>query len=70
MTRDEERAVEQRTRIREARFMLRSIADDAEPPTPEIEAELRTMSRRLMEIETKLGDQYSVRKSRNGKESA
>lgn len=69
MTRDEERAVEQRTRIREARFMLRSIADDSEPPSPEIETELRTMSRRLQEIETRVGESYSVRKSRAGKES-
>lgn len=64
MTNSEENAVIQRTRVREARFMLRSIADDAQPPEPEIEAELRTMARRLMEIETKLGEAYAVRKAR------
>ena len=52
MTRDEERLVEQRTRIREARFMLRSVADDAGLSiTPELEAELRTIARRLQSIE-------------------
>lgn len=70
VTRDQERAIEQRTRVREARFILKSVMDDAEPPPQVIEDELRAMYRRLGEIEMKFGESYSVRKSRNGKEAA
>ena len=64
MTRDEERAVEQRTRIREARLTLRSIADDAAPPPEPFESELRAMARRLLEIEETIGGWVNVRKNR------
>ena len=65
MTRDEEKLVEQRTRIREARFMLRSVADDAGLILdPKIEPELRMMAKTLQEIETKLDAGLTVRKAR------
>jgi hypothetical protein len=62
MTKKEHRAVEQRTRIDEARYLLRSIADDADPPPEPIESEMRTIARRLMEIENSI--EVTVRKER------
>ena len=64
MTNSEKIAVEQQTRIREARFMLRSIADDADAPPEPIESELRTMSRRLGEIEKQYEASLSIRNRR------
>lgn len=70
MTTQEERAVERRTRIREVRFVLRAIADDANPPAEPIESELRAMARRLADIEAVITDGISVRKisARKGRE--
>lgn len=62
ITRDQERAVEQRTRIRDCRFVLRGIANDGEPPPAEIETELRDIDKRLQRIETELGALYAVRR--------
>jgi hypothetical protein len=63
VTTQEERAVEQRTRIREARYALRAIADDANPPPEPIESELRGMARRLQQIEEAVSESVSVRKT-------
>lgn len=66
MTKEEQKTVEQMVRIREARFMLRSVADDAGLSiTPELEAELRTTSRRLETIEMNLSEGLTIRKARS-----
>lgn len=65
MTSKEEKAVEQRTRIREARFMLRNVADDDWlTDNDKTGDELRVMTKRLLEIEDVLRSSISVRKSR------
>ena len=65
MTRDEEKTVEQRTRIREARFMLRSVADDAGLSIPlEMETHLRQMARDLQMIESGLDETLTVKSRR------
>lgn len=65
MTQVEERLVEQRTRIREARFMLRSVADDVGLMVdPKIEPALRMMVRSIKDIEDTLDAQLTVRKAR------
>ena len=73
MTRDEERAIEQRTRIRDVRMTLQSIANDAEPLSQEVECPdgQLTLGRIILALrgmETRLGDSYAVRKARIRKE--
>ncbi len=69
MTSNEETAVIQRTRLADVSDSLLGIANDAEAPA-KFESELRTMARRIKDISREIGESYSVRKSRNGKEPA
>jgi hypothetical protein len=62
----EETTLAQRTLIHHARMILQDITSDAEPlPKPEMELAIRTAISTLRQIETELGDSYTVTKRRS-----